>query len=471
MRKLGKAIGAIVMAGSLACAFATGASAQHHARDSRQYFDYGDPLASSMLQSPDGKTVEVRVNTASSMFSFLRAQNGFYAIRDLTITVNEEGNSEPLVTRDRIDTIFVKNFEQSTAKDDWHAASEEIALPEMKAGKRYSVRIEVRDNVDHLMMRPITAPLRNPQFANVADSNGIGIGDALLFDTQEGTVGASSALGNSYMFGRDFMGAVQFKLADTLKGDPIVDIRVRQVTNAIDPADTGERAHVALSASDLKKDAAFALQRASSKLLYTLQPKNGVWTAMFTVPGKTFEQGTYEIAIRVKDGAAEKTMKNTVNVVWQGMPLSLEDPVDAIEPLTHIMSKEQVATISSGTKQEQIRKLYKYWKSQDPTPGTAYNERMATFYQRVDYADFNYANTRMLNGAMTDRGKIYLLYGAPTSVERSFIPGEMPIETWTYSNNVQRIFHFEDPTTHGEYRLTGVDNLATVDPSTTAAHN
>src|ERR1044071_920314 len=102
MRKLGKAIGAIVMVGTIAA----GSQAQHHARDSRQYFDYGDPLMSSIIQSPDGKTVDVRVNTASSMFSFLRAQNGFYAIRDLTITVNEEGNSEPLATRDRIDTIF-----------------------------------------------------------------------------------------------------------------------------------------------------------------------------------------------------------------------------------------------------------------------------------------------------------------------------------------------------------------------------
>ena len=60
MRMLGKAIGAIVMAGTLAGAFATGASAQRHARDSRQYFDYGDPLMSSVLQSPDGKAVEVR---------------------------------------------------------------------------------------------------------------------------------------------------------------------------------------------------------------------------------------------------------------------------------------------------------------------------------------------------------------------------------------------------------------------------
>ena len=35
------------------------------------------------------------------------------------------------------------------------------------------------------------------------------------------------------------------------------------------------------------------------------------------------------------------------------------------------------------SKQDAMKKLYAYWKKQDPTPGTAYNERMATFYQRV----------------------------------------------------------------------------------------
>src|SRR5438067_377422 len=85
-----------------------------HAHDSRQYFDFGDPLMTSVLQSPDGRTVDVRVNTASSMFSFLRAREGYYAIRDLTIQVTEEGTTQPLLTRDRMDTILVKSFELST---------------------------------------------------------------------------------------------------------------------------------------------------------------------------------------------------------------------------------------------------------------------------------------------------------------------------------------------------------------------
>jgi hypothetical protein len=85
---------------------------------------------------------------------------------------------------------------------------------------------------------------------------------------------------------------------------------------------------------------------------------------------------------------------------------------------------------------------------------------MATFYKRVDYADFNFANGHVLDGVMTDRGKIYLLYGPPTKTERTFLPGEAPVEIWTYTNNVQRVFRFEELGGHGEYQLTSVEQLA-----------
>ena len=55
--------------------------------------------------------------------------------------------------------------------------------------------------------------------------------------------------------------------------------------------------------------------------------------------------------------------------------------------------------------------------------------------------------------------KIYLLYGATTNTERSFLLGESPVETWTYSNNVKRVFRFEEHS-HGEYKLTDVRELA-----------
>ena len=142
------------------------------------------------------------------------------------------------------------------------------------------------------------------------------------------------------------------------------------------------------------------------------------------------------------------------------MPLSLENPRDAIPPMIHIMTDEEFKELSSGSRELQIKKLYAYWKKDDPTPETAYNERMDEFYRRADYAYFNFArNARLLDGAMTDRGKIYILYGPPTNIERTFLLGEQPVEIWTYSNNVKKIVKFQDNGGHGEYKLVEVKSM------------
>ena len=124
------------------------------------------------------------------------------------------------------------------------------------------------------------------------------------------------------------------------------------------------------------------------------------------------------------------------------------------------MQPEDYAALNSGSDQEKMKKVYSYWRAQDPTPATAYNERMATFYQRVDYAAFNFTTSRMLNGATTDRGKVYILYGPPTKIERTFIPGDAPTETWTYTNNVGKIFHFEEHGDPGNYKLANIQEIA-----------
>jgi GWxTD domain-containing protein len=475
------------------------ATAEWHSRDSRSYFDFGDPCYTSVVQSPDGSSADVRVTTASALLSYERTQKpseiakgAYYAIRDLTIEVNEQSESQPVITRDVIDTIYAQTYDQTVAKDQWHAISEELTLPKLDAKKHYSVQIEIRDGLlDRLAVHPTVSELRAPIFSNAADSNGIVIGDISLIDTLKGTNeevinsplrAVTLAHGNTYMFSRDVIGTASFEIAGAIKDNPTVEVRIRQVSNSIDPSDTGERAHFVLDAHDLYRDTVFAFQAVTGngskndgKLRYSLIPSpvapesHGVtgasaasahtWTAIFTIPGTQLNQGKYAVSVHAKAGTFEQTRSNEFQLEWQNMPLSLEDPADAVPPLEYILPSDELKSINSGTRQEMIRKLYTYWKKQDPTPATAYNERMAAFYQRVDYADFNFANTRLLNGAMTDRGKVYLLYGPPTNVERTFIPGETPTETWTYANNVHQIFVFED-IGHADYRLTDVKNLA-----------
>lgn len=446
------------------------ASAQWHSHDSRMYFDYGDPIMTSVIQSPDGRTADVRLTTSSSMFSFLRAKNpdkgAYYALREVTLEVLEQGNAQPVLTRNIIDTIYARTFDESVSKTAWHAMSQRVTFPAFDTDKRYSLQIEVRDNIDRMVMRPEVFdlhPIKNAHPGYITGGIGnISIGDISLTDSMKNTIAYTSARGNTYMFSRNVIGTVSFRMPDSTEAIPIVDVDIRQIGNFIDPSDTGERYHTQLDISDLHHRAGLQFIAADSILRYEmLQDSDAqLWTAIFNVPGEKFEQGKYEFTIHIRSGNIEREQKNNFMLIWQNMPLSLEDPADAIPPLDIIMNRDDFNMLNSGSVHEKIKKLYAYWHAQDPTPNTAYNERMATFYQRVDYADFNYATGRMLNGATTDRGKVYILYGPPTKIERTFIPGDAPTETWTYTNNVGKIFHFEEHGSPGEYKLSDIQDVA-----------
>lgn len=459
------------------------ASARHshwHSDDSRMYFDYGNPVMASVVQSPDGRMADVRITTANSMFSYLRVANSrlgsYFAVRDVTIEVDEQGNTEPVVTKNVIDTLFANTFEETTSKTTWNAMDEPVTLPRLDSTKHYTLHVEVRDDIDRLAMHPQPFPLRVTNLVDAPTSSGISIGDIALADSMHGTTAYTSAFGNTYMFSRNVTGSVSFRLAKSLGANPLVDVTVRQITNLVDPADTGLRYHGPLDISDLHRNAAFEFAGADSVIQYTLVPSSDseLWTAIFNVPGEKFQQGKYRISVHVRaippesahsvtapPETAERTQTNDFDLVWQNMPLSLEDPTDAIEPLAVLATPAQIQNISSGSEQEMRTKLYAFWSKQDPTPATAYNERMATFYKRVDYADFNFAEGTLLNGAMTDRGKVYLLYGPPTNLDRTFIPGDAPTETWTYTNNVQRTFRFEERSGQN-FQLTNIKDLSAV---------
>ena len=58
-----------------------------------------------------------------------------------------------------------------------------------------------------------------------------------------------------------------------------------------------------------------------------------------------------------------------------------------------------------------------FWQRRDPTPDTPRNERREAFENRVKFADatFGSEGTR---GAYTDRGRVFILLGAPSMVQR-----------------------------------------------------
>lgn len=88
-------------------------------------------------------------------------------------------------------------------------------------------------------------------------------------------------------------------------------------------------------------------------------------------------------------------------------------------PLQFLLSKEEAAAWKNvKTDAEAQAFLDLFWARRDPTAGTPQNEYRDLIEQRIKYADEQFAEGKT-RGALTDRGKVFLLYGKPSRATRT----------------------------------------------------
>lgn len=142
------------------------------------------------------------------------------------------------------------------------------------------------------------------------------------------------------------------------------------------------------------------------------------------------------------------------SVVWYNKPRSLNNLEYAVKVLKNVAAESEIAASVKPKGVIDYKNIVAFWKKFDPTPLTAYNELMAEFYERVDYALKSFSLISNPDGADTDRGKIYIKFGKPKSVERVYTDSRDVSEVWTY-DSPQRRFIFVDKTGLGNFMLNG----------------
>ena len=162
-------------------------------------------------------------------------------------------------------------------------------------------------------------------------------------------------------------------------------------------------------------------------------------------------EGPIQLEIYPDENSKEKEIYN-LNVIWIAKPISLMDPEAAIKFLEIIEPKEVVSDILSKDG-SYSNNLFDYWDSKDPTPDTRYNELMNEFYTRVDYCEKNFRTIAGNGGAKSDRGKTYIKYGAPDSINRDNNSDDKVVESWFYKKP-NRKFVFIDRAGIGNFQLT-----------------
>lgn len=134
-----------------------------------------------------------------------------------------------------------------------------------------------------------------------------------------------------------------------------------------------------------------------------------------------------------------------------------------------ITSEEKKAFNQLKTDEERENFIENFWRRRDPNPDTEENEYREEYYERIAYANEHFASG--IPGWMTDRGRIYITWGKPDSVESHPSGGSYdrpsyegggstttyPFEIWFYRHldNVGDGIEIEfvDPTGTGEYRI------------------
>lgn len=98
--------------------------------------------------------------------------------------------------------------------------------------------------------------------------------------------------------------------------------------------------------------------------------------------------------------------------------------------------------------------INEFWNNRDDNPATTQNEYFTEYLQRIEVADQKYGSMGK-TGWKTDRGRVYLIYGEPTEIER--YPNQLetkPYEIWYYNSIEGGVyFVFADITGFSDYML------------------
>lgn len=134
-----------------------------------------------------------------------------------------------------------------------------------------------------------------------------------------------------------------------------------------------------------------------------------------------------------------------------------------------ITGDEKKAFKALATDEERENFIENFWRRRDPNPDTEENEYREEYYERIAYANEHFASG--IPGWKTDRGRVYIAWGKPDSIESHPSGGSYdrpswegggststyPFEIWFYRHldNVGDGLEIEfvDPTGTGEYRM------------------
>ncbi|MCD6204793.1 MAG: GWxTD domain-containing protein [Candidatus Marinimicrobia bacterium] len=132
-----------------------------------------------------------------------------------------------------------------------------------------------------------------------------------------------------------------------------------------------------------------------------------------------------------------------------------ESELDALfDPLKYFANDKERRMFRKSNVDGKRTIIANFWETRDPDPSTPLNEAEYQYQQRKAYADLHFSSQQK-EGWRTDRGRIYMIYGEPSEIER--FPSSLetkPYQIWHYYEIEGGIyFVFVDKTGFGMLEL------------------
>ncbi len=265
-------------------------------------------------------------------------------------------------------------------------------------------------------------------------------------------------LSGNVLFGRNFQVYLEYIFDTSQEGTSGIPIRIFRMLN-----DRGARELVysdSIPGDWMLHSPLLTRQKHPESYSYVLETSQRAdkKALRFMVPGERFREGVYRLEVDLGHGPDSFSVAFPFRVVWLDKPISLRNLDFAISMLEYILPEEEYREFRRGSDAQKQERFYSYWRSKDPDSTTAFNPVLSEYYARVDYTAREFQTLREQNGATTDRGKVYIIYGPPTETQRLLTAGQAPQEIWLYTHLNQK-FIFVDQARQGNYRLVGREDI------------
>jgi GWxTD domain-containing protein len=397
----------------------------------------------------------INFKLAYEYLTFVRTDgNGFHATADFALELFRDKQSvgRRLVTR----KVEVPDFESTKDKQKFIEGSVEI---DAEPGK-YEYLTEFSDAESAKQIRSERHKIELKNFT----SQKLVLADPLMITSRVQTSGDEVSFspvninGNVY-FGREFL--VMQELVTT-------DTKPEKISWQLFKKSTEPKSETLIKADTLAAETLMPIEpikmerSAESRCVFKAKQSNAGkgkvsmqrYMALLNLDGKKLDNARYVLKITVSDSGAKADVRKDFEAAWVDIPYSLYDLDLSIRELAYIASDSEISQIERGNSEERAKSFRAFWKKKDPTPDTEFNELMNEYYRRIDYAFFNLHSPKEY-GWRTDRGKVYIIYGEPTRIERDFPTSGPTRETWYY-DNLNKKFVFADKSRNGEFEQVGV---------------